>query len=287
MKIEPCPPHGVNEWVMSTARKCQIGGIPQHEAESIIRSNAGGSRRPLKASEIERAISKAYGQPFEASADYKPKPKPKWQPEQTRRTRYRAKTKDIDECEIWESSPIRCDNGLTQGMILRELFPDPQGLVCVGKSAFEFHTARLDRFRDLTKCQFIVPCYMTAKTGLTQEGKVSMHCLNNCGPRRFCVCDFDEPASVDHPAIIAGLAKAYDLIMVLSSGGKSLHAWFCVLPEDEADFWEAAIPMGADPALMRNRSSFVRIPLGTRDNGRVQYPVYFDPSKITEWKAQP
>jgi hypothetical protein len=41
-----------------------------------------------------------------------------------------------------------------------------------------------------------------------------------------------------------------------------------------------AVPMGADPALMRNRSSFVRIPYGTRDNGNPQMPLYFDQSKL-------
>ena len=121
---------------------------------------------------------------------------------------------------------------------------------------------------------------MTAKLGKTQDGKDSMHCLDNCGPRRFCVCDFDEPKSSDHPAIIWHLRKIADLVMVISSGGKSLHAWFSVKEENEAEFWKAAIPCGADPALMRNRSSFVRIPMGTRDNGARQNVLYFDNSKI-------
>jgi hypothetical protein len=107
-----------------------------------------------------------------------------------------------------------------------------------------------------------------------------MHCLDNCGPRRFCVCDFDEPKSEDHPSIVWQLRKTFDLVMALSSGGKSLHAWFWVEPDEEEDFWKAAIPLGADPALMRNRSSFVRIPYGTRDNGNRQNVIYFDHSKI-------
>ena len=68
--------------------------------------------------------------------------------------------------------------------------------------------------------------------------------------------------------------------MALSSGGKSLHAWFWIEADEEEDFWKAAIPMGADPALMRNRSSFVRIPFGTRENGNRQNVIYFDQSKI-------
>jgi hypothetical protein len=94
------------------------------------------------------------------------------------------------------------------------------------------------------------------------------------------VCDFDEPRSSEHPSIIWHLRKLADLVLVLSSGGKSLHAWFAVPEDQEEPFWKAAIHCGADPALMRNRSSFVRIPFGTRDNGNIQTVIYFDPSKI-------
>jgi hypothetical protein len=68
--------------------------------------------------------------------------------------------------------------------------------------------------------------------------------------------------------------------MVLSSGGKSLHAWFNVAEDEDESFWQAAIEYGADPVLMRNRSSFVRMPMGTRDNGARQNVVYFDQSKL-------
>ena len=150
-------------------------------------------------------------------------------------------------------------------------------LLCFGKSAFEFRTTKRKNVVDLSKIQFIVPCYMTKRKGLTQDGKESEHCLDNCGEREYCVCDFDEPASHEHPSIIWYLAKFYKLVMALSSGGKSLHAWFKVAPDEQADFWKLAIRMGADAALMRNRSSFVRMPFGTRDNGKTQQVVYFNP----------
>ena len=283
MNLEPPPHDGINIWVLATARKFQLAGRTYHEAESHIRSYQGSTRRPLKNSEIQRALERAYNTTLPASSGYQHKAaKPKWEPQTTRRTSYRTTPKEVSEYDIWESSPDRIDDGITQAMILQWLFPDPEGLVCVGKSAYEFHTARLDQFKDLTQCQFIVACYMTKRKGLTQDGKPSMHCLDNCGERRYCVCDFDEPASRDHPAIIWQLKKAFDLVMVLSSGGKSLHAWFNVPAGEEEDFWKVAIPMGADAALMRNRSSFVRMPLGTRDNGNVQRVIYFDQKKIKE-----
>lgn len=281
VEFDPFPQTGVNLHILSCARKCQFAGVSVGEAEQMIMGLQGSARRPLKYSEVRRAVEKAYNTTLDTAPIARVK-KDKWEPIRTRRTNYRKDSKYFDRYQLWEMSPWRIDEGVTQRMILDLLFPDPNGLVCVGKSAFEFHTARLAQFKDLTQCQFIVPCYMSKKTGLTQDGKPSMHCLDNCGPRRFCVCDFDEPRSEEHPSIIWHLAKLADLVMVLSSGGKSLHAWFMMPEEREADFWPAAIKSGADPALMRNRSSFVRIPFGTRDNGNIQTVVYFDPSKIKE-----
>ncbi len=286
MILEPPPHDGINIWILATARKFQLAGRTWHEAESYIRSYQGSTRRPMKNGEIQRALERAFNTTLPVNSSFQPKQeKPKWEPQKTRRTAYRSVPKDVSEYDLWEASPVRIDDGITQCMVLDWLFPDPAGLVCVGKSAYEFYTARLSAFKDLTQCQYIVPCYMTKKTGLTQDGKPSMHCLDNCGERRFCVCDFDEPKSQDHPAIIWQLKKSFDLVMVLSSGGKSLHAWFNVPADEEEDFWKVVIPMGADPALMRNRSSFVRMPLGTRDNGNVQRLIYFDPDKLP-WITQ-
>lgn len=281
IEFDPFPISGVNLHILSCARKCQLAGISAGEAHQLIMGMQGSARRPFKAGEVNRAVEKAYNTTLDTAPITRPE-KYKWEPIRTRQTNYRKNSKHFNRYQLWEMSPWKIDEGLTQRMILDLLFPDPDGLVCVGKSAFEFHTARLAQFKDLTKCQFIVPCYMTKKIGLTQEGKPSMHCLDNCGPRRFCVCDFDEPRSEEHPSIIWHLAKLADLVLVVSSGKRSLHAWFCVNNDIEPDFWQAAIRSGADPALMRNRSSFVRIPFGTRDNGNIQTVVYFDPSKIKE-----
>ena len=279
MNIESPPTNGINQWMLSTARKCQLAGLAAWEAVREIMVYNGTARRPFKTNEVNRAVEKAYNTTLDTAPIARPK-KDKWEPIRTRRTNYRKELKWVDRYHLWESSPWRIDEGVTQRMILDLLFPDAEGLVCVGKSAFEFHTARLAQFKDLTQCQFIVPGYMSKKTGLTQDGKESMHCLDNCGPRRFCVCDLDDPPPDQHPAILWHLAKLADLVMVVSSGGKSLHGWFMMPEEREDQFWQAAIKSGADPALMRNRSSFVRIPFGTRDNGNIQTVVYFDPSKI-------
>lgn len=276
MTIAPPPCEGLNLWTLSSARKVRNQGGTAHDAYRAIMGYQGTTRRPLKESEVWRAINRAFETDLAPVSVPKPAP-PGWRKEKTAVATLRY---EMESADLWERSPIRIDEGFSQLYCLRALFPDPQGLVCVGKSTFEFHTARIDQFRDLTQCAFIVPCYMTKRKGLTQDGKPSMHCLDNCGPRRFVVCDFDEPGADQHASIIWHLKDLAKLIMVVHSGKRSLHAWF-QMPEDrEPHFWEVALGFGADPALMRNRSSFVRMPQGTRDNGSRQLVFYFDEEGI-------
>lgn len=277
MNLDP-PPNGsgLNLWILSAARKCRNAGLTTGQAEMLIYTYNGQSHRPMKASEVSRAIARAYETELAPTTAPKPK-KEQWQPRKTATSQARPQMRKVDVDFLMEASPMRIDDGLDAECVLHHLFPDHDRLLCFGKSAFEFRTTKRKNVVDLSKIQFIVPCYMTKRKGLTQDGKESEHCLDNCGEREYCVCDFDEPASHEHPSIIWYLAKFYKLVMALSSGGKSLHAWFKVAPDEQADFWKLAIRMGADPALMRNRSSFVRMPFGTRDNGKTQQVVYFNP----------
>ena len=275
-ELPPYDGGGLNLWCISSARRCRNANLSSHEAESRIMAHQGTAHRPIKLSEVRRAIARAYE--TELAPITAPKPqKEQWQPRKTATSQARPQMRKVDADFLMEASPMRIDDGLDAECALHHLFPDHDGLLCFGKSAFEFRTTNRKNVVDLSKIQFIVPCYMTKRKGLTQDGKPSEHCLDNCGDRQYCVCDFDEPASHEHPSIIWYLAKFYKLVMALSSGGKSLHAWFKVAPDEEADFWKLAIRMGADAALMRNRSSFVRMPFGTRDNGNTQQVVYFNP----------
>jgi hypothetical protein len=192
--------------------------------------------------------------------------------------------------------------------ILRKLFvtadnPDPY--LCFGLSQREFGTARLSRWgRKLWKLQFVVPSPMTSELGWTKAGYLSSHTLDNTGPRRFLVneCDFsivarDGKTETKYAPLIRRLAERgitvadmcasvllhlaefLPLVMVLSSGGKSEHGWFWVQGRSEADlrrFMEYAVSLGADHTTW-TRSQFVRLPDGTRDNGKRQLVHYFNP----------
>jgi hypothetical protein len=65
-------------------------------------------------------------------------------------------------------------------------------------------------------------------------------------------------------------------VCAVHSGGKSLHGWFFVYEQPEEKvrrFFRYAVSLGADPATW-TRSQFVRMPDGTRDNGKRQ-TVFF------------
>jgi hypothetical protein len=109
--------------------------------------------------------------------------------------------------------------------------------------------------------------------------------LSNTGPRRFLICEFDQGAADAHAALLLHLGQFAPLVCAVHSGGKSLHGWYFVAGQPDAKvekFFRYAVSLGADRATW-TRSQFVRMPDGTRDNGRRQtiYFLNFKPLETT------
>jgi len=155
----------------------------------------------------------------------------------------------------------------------------------------------------------MVPNPMLDITGHTKaEGKLSQHTLEATADRVYQVIEYDFSVIARDgvtPTIWAPFIKAWNadgisvadacaalilhlktwlmptLVVVTSSGGKSLHAWFRVFQLDYAKqraFMEYAVERGADD-ITWTRSQFVRIPDGWRNTGVRQTAYYFDPRK--------
>ncbi len=278
----PQPPRdGINAWLMVAAWHCRKSAMDAGEAARHLQSYDGTLRRQLAKNEVERAVERAYSATLDSPIKFERIPElPEWNARETARLYQDNATTAQD---LIDASPVQYLD-LHPGEILKLLFPDPAGLLCIGFDKSTFATAPLVEFEDLEKCQFITPAYMTSVYGETLEGKLSMHSKANTGERRFIVCDFDSPPPKEHAAIIAHLDSFRPLAMALSSGGKSLHAWFptTASPEDDRLFWRLCIALGADPVLFRNHSQFVRMPNGTRDNGKPQSVIYLNPSTISQ-----
>jgi hypothetical protein len=273
-QLPPCPPQsGRHVWVLSAANWCRRAGLPEIEAERLILATM--TRPPSPANEIQTAIRKAYSSCWQSQ--YRPTPPAKKWPYVNPKLRAEIIGKGYVLVDLWElSNPRFDDNSQHTEQIIDALFPG-NPLLCCGKSSQEFDTKPREDWRgQLAKLQLIVPSQMTAPTGLTKEGKESAHTLNNTGPRRFLICEFDSGMIDEHAALLLHLAEYAPLICAVHSGGKSLHGWFLVdgQPEKKAhEFFRYAVRLGADSHLW-TRSQFVRMPDGTRDNGRRQ-TVYF------------
>ena len=198
--------------------------------------------------------------------------------------------------ELWQRSPalLDVDDGSNAAEIVAALFTDadnPDPLLCVGNSSREFATRPLSFWtsrRRLADLALIVPAPMSARTGRTKDGRESEHTLENTGSRRFVVVEFDTGTADEHAARLWHLGQFAPLALVVHSGEKSLHGWFPVggaPPEDVERFTRYAASIGADPALFRNRSQFVRLPGGWRETdgpagGCRQSVFYWNPAAL-------
>lgn len=213
---------------------------------------------------------------------YGPKPAPTW-PSVNQEQREAITANGGRLADLWEASPLRFeDSDPHTEEIVNAVFPG-NPLLCCGKTNSNFDTKQREQWRgELAALALIVPSPMSTITGITKEGKVSKHTLDNTGPRRFLVVEFDQGTADEHAALLLHLAKYAPLVLAVHSGNKSLHGWFRCTGQDEdkhRKFMRYAVGLGADHATW-TRSQFVRMPDGTRDNGTRQTVYFFNPSLL-------
>jgi hypothetical protein len=150
-------------------------------------------------------------------------------------------------------------------------------------------TRRRERwtFGPADECGLVVPSPMTGPGGKGLDGRSSHRCLDNTGPRRWLVIEFDS-GTIDEQAALHWHLRAASIVagwprlrLVVHSGKKSLHGWYGPVTDEETarDLMGYAITLGADPATWV-RCQLVRLPGGVRDGIRsvdvVSLPDGFD-----------
>lgn len=300
----PSAGSGVHLWLFNVSRNLHAH-MPAGQIENLLRTRLSNCGRKVPDREIKEAIKHSI------DAAWTPKGSAGAVPVSAVAT----PNPDLIErlvvdgyriADLWHNSPVWFESPQTEAIIDR-MFPG-NPLLCCGKSTFEFDTRTREEWRgQLSGMSFIVPSPMTAREGLTQNGKMSAHALSNTGPRRFLIVEYDFSEYAKDGTtptqwkpmlqrlakmgvtiqdmcanLLLRLNKVKPMTLAVCSGGKSIHGWwYCAGAGDEAlkTFHNFAVTRGADPATFRP-SQFVRMPDGRRDNGKEQSVLYFDPSTL-------
>ena len=318
-KLLAAPPDagmGIHRWLY----RCACGLVPWRSPEasrSILSAAATRCSRPVPRREIDDAIKNARcdWHPDGLSRGLRLMlhqrcvptagrwPEPDWAAIRC------IATSGAGLADLWECSPYRLEGRDTAGDFLSQLFPGNPWLCLAKAQPADARTARRLAWGNPAGHALIVPSPMTAAAGKRQDGKTSLRCLDNTAPRRFLIVEFDfkratdaqahgevddllaalvdEPNIRTAPDLCAALllhlaAQGAPLVLGVHSGGKSVHGWFGTHgASDEAlrPFFAEACRLGADPATW-TRCQLVRLPEGTRDNGRRQLVYYFDPAAL-------
>jgi len=160
------------------------------------------------------------------------------------------------------------DLGLSGASVLPALF-QPGELVCAGKDKGRAVVRPLEAsLGDIHLHQFIVLNPMRGLQAVNFRGRSSVRCQNNVGKRRYLVAESDDLSlsKADQAQILTWLTRFAPLVMVVDSGGKSLHGWFRVdhlRPRNQGRFFAIACLAGADESRW-DSSGWLRMPGGTR-----------------------
>lgn len=271
---------GFHTWMFSVSRHLHAH---RNEGEifALLSVAAAGCGRHVPDREIIAAIKDAWPCRYQLNPSTTPpaKPAPKWPARDETRIAEIAAADPGALDKLRDSSPVQVSPRLHDSeCLLERLFPG-NPLICAGYTAHEFVTAPLDTFKGrLGSFQLITPSPMSALVGMTKDGKPSAHCLDNTGERFYLVVECDQGDRDTQAAVIRHLAKTAPLAMVVDSAGKSLHSWFHCRGQSEDKlrmFFRMAVSLGGDPVTW-TRMQFVRMPLATRDNGKLQAVHFFN-----------
>ena len=267
---------GVHNWLFRVARQLHAH-LPAGEIVSLLESRVANCGRFVPRNEIISAVQNALPCAWQPGCRSQPiHAAPKW-PSVNQEQREAVITSGFGLVDLWElSNPRIEDDKAHTEQIIDRLFPGNL-LLCCGLSKEDFDTRPREDWRgELSTLQFIVPSAMSAISGKTKDGRESKHTLDNTGPRRFLICEFDQGSLDDHAALLRHLGGYAPLVCALHSGGKSLHGWFFVhgQPEEKVlRFFRYAKSLGADPQMW-TPLQFCRMPDGTRSSGDRQ-TVFF------------
>lgn len=281
---------GVHAWLFRVARQLHAH-LPAGEIVRLLETQVASCGRHVPRNEIVSAVQNSLPCAWQPRGNATPfqSALKKW-PEVNTEQREAIVRDGGGLADLWEASKPRIEDAAQHTEeIIDRLFPGNPILCCGeyakkpdGESYTDFDTKPREDWRgELSALELIVPSPMSKLLGRKKnpkpgESEWSAHTLDNTGTRRFLICEFDTGTPDEHAALLLHLGTFAPLVCAVHSGGKSLHGWFFVhgQPDEKVEkFFRYAVSLGADWATW-TRSQFVRMPDGTRDNGKRQ-TVFF------------
>jgi hypothetical protein len=272
--LSPCPKagNGVHRYIFRAACHLWRLGADDINIIRLLRKAVCNCGREVEDEEIESAVYNA------EEVERSPDPKRKWPKPHQRLIHYVTNSRSAALELLKSSSPVD-PGGKAPLDFVDELIPGKE-LLCFASNPKNFWTKDRDAWTDDGRLRFMVPSPMSAIRGRTKAGRKSFRCLDNTGPRKYLVIEFDSGTQEQQAGLILHLAERAPLVMVVFSGKKSLHAWFHCADQTEENlrtFMEYAVSLGADRATWC-RCQLVRVPAAKRDNGNEQTVYFFNPS---------
>ncbi len=262
-----------NVWLFTVALRARHIASPEKVRALLTAVASQWNDRDFEP-EIDRAIARAFNEKTQASGINSQAstrlPWPEFNPE--------AWNRRLD-CPVgFSEKPLP----ITSEEVVDALFPE-DALICAALDTRSAITQEREAWRGKESgMQFIVANPMIAKTGMNQSGKQSNRCHDNATKdRTYLVVEFDRGSLSEQAAILSSLHSSMtQLVLVVWSGGKSLHGWFNIqaLPDyAKLRFFRHAVYLGADATLW-DPAKLVRMPGGRRASGETQHIFHFQPS---------
>lgn len=292
IRNNPCPEPGggVHQWLFDASLSLWgIGMTDEDEIARIVEDLASRKHSKEIADAVRNAGIRAGTESnFQGHSDRATppgiRPKAKLNPEAIEAARNRfgglARLKVFSPADVTQ---------WTAENIIDGLFPG-NPLLCVARSKYDAETLPREEFRGREMSfSFLVPSPMSSRHGTNQDGDTSSRCLDNTGPRRFLVIESDRGTMDEQAGVLLQLATTAPLVLVIHSGGKSLHAWFYCEGQEEEQlhaFHTKACELGADHSTW-TRCQLVRMPGGRRENGAKQELLFLHPAACRGFPSVP
>jgi hypothetical protein len=268
-----------------------LAEIPAQQIFDDIRRSIPPGKRKVPDKEIQQAITKALADFNGGTFNPRPRPAPTVRDGRTAFKRIISQAKITNDADLWDTSPLRLlEEPQDDPALFLETVFKPHDLIWIGERhelGIPGNTIRpadewIKYFKNSGKPgPFIIINPLTGKPATTKDGKITYRGDENVASYRYCMVEFDNLPRDDQ--IRFWSAAKLPVIVLIDSGGKSIHAWLEVstlTQVETSEDWDREIkgrlldrtlaPLGVDKAC-KNPARLSRLPGHFREEkGRFQ-----------------